>query len=681
MNLTEAMVADMKRSGLTERHVRVIGAITMSVTAVDEFMGGEGAFRFAGYAIPYRDWAGDKTGYVRIRRLEEVRGFGGKIKQLPKYIQKAKTLPQLYISALRKWPVDKKTGLVKIPGNRLIITEGEKKADAACAKGLACVALGGVHAFQSKKGNITLLPEFDKIDYTDLDIEICYDTDASTKGPVRHALEKLAAVLATTKRPKSVSQVHLTPVKGLEVTGLDDYLLHHTDEEYLQLHREADGLVGGLAEISSQVAFINQHGMFYNTKNDRWYQGRNPLTLEFAGRHMVTDPRNPMGDKISAIDIWPEMRDHANTTVDKLVYTPGHAPRSKAQLNLWRPSTLVPKKGSVKLWLELLNHLTSNESKEVRDYLLQWFAYPIQNPGAKLLTAVFLWSDEEGVGKNFLVEPFMWGIYGRHNMGKITVDDLESQFNSYAAKKQFVITDEIFIKNSQARNATMGKLKNLITSPQITVNAKFSPPQDFDNFANYYLTSNHQNALALARRDRRFLVIEAPKKLPDSFYKELDRWAKKDGPAILYHYLLNEVNCEDFNPQAEAMQTIAKREAVLAVAEPVDYYMRLLRREPEKFVAINGILPDKDLYTAAELLKLISIYARDNYLAPLRLSPDSMGRYLSKSLPHSRVNLPGSTLHTRVYALLNQQQWKHRGRDEWNGHVRAVSPKPRRPIS
>jgi len=271
-------------------------------------------------------------------------------------------------------------------------------------------------------------------------------------------------------------------------------------------------------------------------------------------------------------------------------------------------------------------------------------------------------------------------IYGAENVSTITVSHLESQFNSYAAKKQMVIIDEIYIKDSRERNATMGRLKNLITSQTITVNAKYQPEQEYDNYANYYMMSNHQDALPITDDARRFLVIEAPKPLPQAFYNEMDIWAKEGGAAQLLHYLQNEVDCAGFNENDRAPETKGKRDAVEVTSDPIVAIMLKLKNEPETFLKLgkDGHLPDQELYSTDDLLLIVNRYLRDNMQNKLNMNAMSFGRMLSSRGKLSRKKFSVKPGYQRAYyAVLNQAKWRAAPKAEWAAHVRKHDPAPR----
>jgi hypothetical protein len=66
-------------------------------------------------------------------------------------------------------------------------------------------------------------------------------------------------------------------------------------------------------------------------------------------------------------------------------------------INRWRGMGCTPQTGDVAPWKMFLEQLIPDEV--ARKWFGQWIAYPLQHLGAKLETAVILWSVQQGTGK------------------------------------------------------------------------------------------------------------------------------------------------------------------------------------------------------------------------------------------------------------------------------------------
>jgi Domain of unknown function (DUF3854) len=170
--LTSLMEQDLERSGLT--------------VSDGYFLPGEYQER-QGYFIYYPTLDGLKSDFFRFRFLDTPTGFAALIKKPQRYVQPSNLPPRAYFSTLYKWPK-----ILADPSQRLLITEGEKKAAAACKHGLPCIGLGGVWNFRAK-GSDTLIPDLLQIEWSRRQVVIVLDSDAA----INRQLQKGAAALTS----------------------------------------------------------------------------------------------------------------------------------------------------------------------------------------------------------------------------------------------------------------------------------------------------------------------------------------------------------------------------------------------------------------------------------------------------------------------------------------------------
>jgi hypothetical protein len=226
---------------------------------------------------------------------------------------------------------------------------------------------------------------------------------------------------------------------------------------------------------------------------------------------------------------------------------------------------------------ELLDHLFAGAPSSSR-WFWQWVAYPIQHPGVKLRTAVMMHGLGQGTGKTLTGETIA-ALYGDAGK-KIGQEELEREFNTYMDCAAFVVGDEVTTRGSRREMAD--RLKNLVTRPSATINKKFQPEYTLSNVAQFYLTSNHDDALYLEDRDRRFFVhrVESDA-LSSEFTRRFAEWqADTDWKAALLHHLMHEVDCVDFDPYAAAPMTEAKQDMIRTGLTDLDNWVRQLPNAP-----------------------------------------------------------------------------------------------------
>jgi hypothetical protein len=686
------MIADALKSGIPKKHLEKLGwhALMPSETAAFMCKDPRATFNLPTYEIPYFSTHGKKTGYSRLKNLKPNRAlkFGSKKshtkKKTLKYLQRANTPPHLYLAPIYPWEKHRNQETGKLEFDKLVITEGEKKAVCACLRGIPTVALSGVDSFRSNKRGIVLLEEFDQFDLTVTDIEICFDSDLNTNPDVQRAMSKLAAELIRLN-PANISTVIIDGESTDDgKLGLDDFLIQYEDAEaaeaFAQLPREEDKRLTKMNFLSSELCYLASAGKLYNIPDDRYYNSNEALITDYGPKLRVQDPDNPQR-QIPAVKLWLDTRTE-DTWCENTVYEPGKALRfrpagqKRDSINTWRPSSITPIEGDITLWLDLVRYVMGTEAHF--NWFMQWLAYPLQHPGSKLFQSVFVYSYAQGVGKNFIIEPLIRELYGSAYQ-VVTSQILEDQYNGWARCKQFIFGEEIYVSDRRGRESTMGHLKGMITNDEISINEKYRPREKFRNCAQYYLTANQSHALALEQADRRFFVVHAPEKpLAQDFYHDLHVWShKKDSAAKVLSHLLYKVDCSQFDPQAHAPYTEAKEEIVESLQDMTQHWVGEVAHDPETFFSLDGIQNKQQLFTASEIHRAINTHLSNRGDPQLYSSPCSIGRYLNScgKFPYLRMLINGRRV--ALYAVFGRKSWKSKKNfkvDKWKAHYVEFKP-------
>jgi len=294
--------------------------------------------------------------------------------------------------------------------------------------------------------------------------------------------------------------------------------------------------------------------------------------------------------------------------VYKLSYDPGQDLfTSEGNLNTWIPSNIKAIEGDITLWLDYLDRIFASDPT-YRDWFLAWLAYPIQNPGAKLHTAVVFWSEQTATGKSMLGR-IMSAIYGPHNYAQIDESTLHNPFNFWMNCRQFVMGEEMKgISNAKH----IDRMKAMITQQVCYVNIKNRAQFELKDRINYYFTSNHPDALFLDSNDRRFFVHNlGDKQYPAGLYRDhFEPWFLNGGAAAIRYYLEHidlskpivggdpySLTPAPFNPGAAAPQSEARKQMVLANRDDAEDWIEELIDNPD--TALRG--SPRTLATAPEL--------------------------------------------------------------------------------
>lgn len=580
-----AMLVDVQRSGLSAGDAKRLGLTSLTSAAAKKLT----RFDSAGYVIPYFNIRGQRTKFYRVRFFDPPTPFGRKKPQ--KYWQESNTLPQLYFAPLVKWEK-----IARDPAIPLLITEGEKKAACACKRGLPCVGLGGVWSWRSKKAELPVLPEFKDITWRGREVTVVFDSDVAQKPEVQRALVALSRELI-----KLGANVQVTQLPGDEETkvGLDDYLVEHGVKRFKELGAEPalGGLGSELWELNNELAYVESSDAVYQFKTRQFINRTSLTTLTYAHRTAISyDEGKPKQINVAGEWLkWPWRRTH-----NKITYAPGEPLVTESnELNIWPGWGVQSTKGKTDLLAELVQHLFKHSPEHMR-WFWQWMAYPLQHPGTKLYTAVVLFSLGTGIGKS-LIGLTLGRIYGQ-NFSEISQEQLHSNFNDWAAEKQFILGDDV-TGTDRRRDADL--LKVLITRETITVNKKYQPPYVLPDRANYLLTTNRPDSFIVDKEDRRLFIHEVPSEpLPREFYNKYDRWYRSEaGAAAIFDHLLK-IDLAGFEPRAQAPLTAAKTDMVALSRSDLDTWAHLLAEDPDGVLRVDGKPVKRALWTASELLAI-----------------------------------------------------------------------------
>lgn len=243
-------------------------------------------------------------------------------------------------------------------------------------------------------------------------------------------------------------------------------------------------------------------------------------------------------------------------------------------INFFKGLPVEPLKGDCADLLDLLMHLISESSDNddgtalVLNYVLDWMAYPLQHPGAKMASAL-VFHGPQGTGKNLFWEAYA-RIFGDYS-AVIGQAQLESRYNDWASGKLFLIGDEIVAPNDQAHQKNA--LKALVTGETIQIEVKFQALRTERNHANFVFLSNDNKPLALERDDRRHLVVYCPAKRTDGLYSRVRASFDTGSVEALYAFLMSR-DLSAFHPHAPPVMTKAKADLVELGLRPAERFAR-----------------------------------------------------------------------------------------------------------
>jgi hypothetical protein len=295
---------------------------------------------------------------------------------------------------------------------------------------------------------------------------------------------------------------------------------------------------------------------------------------EYAGHlfQMSSDMSGASGTTKNAFEAFTQCRVYKFPKVHTSRFLPQEAPGAIIgnAVNMFFPVEVETEEGDV---TPFLNHVAKMLPDPTdRNILLTWMIALIQNPGVKFQWAPVL-QGTQGNGTSWLASILTYAI-GEKFYHKPQSDDITNKFNSWLRGKLFIDVQEIML---DGKYELIESIKDWITSDRIQMQGKGSNQTMGDNLANWFLATNHKNAIPLTQNDRRFAPLFTAHQsqadlardglLDPIYFPTLWNWTKTVGYKRIAHWLRTaRIPDERFNPagacQARAPQTSSTAEAI-----------------------------------------------------------------------------------------------------------------------
>jgi hypothetical protein len=204
-------------------------------------------------------------------------------------------------------------------------------------------------------------------------------------------------------------------------------------------------------------------------------------------------------------------------------------------------------------------------STKDRRVLLDALAFIVQNPGKRLNWAILM-QGTEGDGKTFVFR-LMACVLGLENVTTIGAQAIEEKFTPWAEGNQFVFVEEIKLQGHN-RHDVLNRVKPLITNEMVPIRRMNVDTYMVFNTSNYFMATNHRDALPLNDNDSRYFVlfsrfqtkaqIRAFIAENPTYYDDLHE-ALNESPGAIRKWLLDWEVSKSFRPLNRAPDSEAKR--------------------------------------------------------------------------------------------------------------------------
>lgn len=264
------------------------------------------------------------------------------------------------------------------------------------------------------------------------------------------------------------------------------------------------------------------------------------------------------------------------------------------QYNTWKGFAVQPDPGrTCPLFLEHSFDVICSGDQEHYEYVLNWLALMVQQPGELPGVAICLLS-EQGTGKGSWIK-YIARMYGKHFMSVSNKRHLLGNFSDHLNEIVLLFADEMSWTDCEVDS---GLLKVLITEETRTSEKKGGDTRTVKNFTHLITASNARWAVPAELSDRRFFILE----VSDCRVKHFDYFDRlvyemeNGGPEALLAFLQAR-DISAFDPR-DFPRTQARVNQQLASLEPINEWLYefaelgLLTACPGQQVPADG-WPDK----------------------------------------------------------------------------------------
>lgn len=238
--------------------------------------------------------------------------------------------------------------------------------------------------------------------------------------------------------------------------------------------------------------------------------------------------------------------------------------------NLYDGWPTTPQAGKCIALLRLLMRLCGHEAERAEplyEWVLDWHAFMIQHPGAKMATSIIVHGDQGG-GKNMFFGRAIKPIFGKYGI-EFGQNALEEKYNEWMSAKLYGIGNEV-IASHESLYHMKGYIKNIVTENVLQIRPMHHSARQERNCLCLVFLSNELQPMNIDTGDRRFCVIWTPAtpQKGDQGYDEfrdlisecLDELAN-GGSAALHQFLLNR-DTGDFHEGTPPPMTKAKEDLI-----------------------------------------------------------------------------------------------------------------------
>lgn len=278
----------------------------------------------------------------------------------------------------------------------------------------------------------------------------------------------------------------------------------------------------------------------------------------YGGRNFIMDHKN---DRIirNAWEAFTESQVNTPPVAHSTCFKPNMAPGAiivqdgRRMVNIYYPVETARIKGDVTPFLKHTHLMIGDQRDEM--IILCYMAACVQFKGEKFRYCPLV-QGVQGNGKS-LFAIYLEFCLGARYCHRATPEAVHQQFNSWIYAKLFISMQEVLIPHSS--RDIFDSLKSCITDKLQGIEPKHQEQRTKEVCANFFLLSNHKDAIQKTQDDRRFATFYSRQqteedllrdglKNTDYFHKYMHWLEKQNGFAIINEYLNVLEIPDEFNP-------------------------------------------------------------------------------------------------------------------------------------
>ena len=203
--------------------------------------------------------------------------------------------------------------------------------------------------------------------------------------------------------------------------------------------------------------------------------------------------------------------------------------------NLWKGYSVKPREGDCEGYLEHIRKVLCREDKDYYNWVIDWMADCVQDPGNPKGCALVM-KGNEGTGKGTIATWF-GRLFAPHFAHLTDTSHMVSNFTAAIDYKIVIFADEVVWGGNQK---AAGKLKGLVTEKYIVSERKGIDHVQVRNMAHIIMASNEDFVVPAGPLSRRWFVLEISdeKRNDRAYFKAINDEMNNGGLEALLFFLL-----------------------------------------------------------------------------------------------------------------------------------------------